>query len=146
MKTHQSKMIVLSITMVVFLLSACRATGGGVSQTTSSQAGPTSTPTLVLATPYAQEPAAGICASFDGEIVTVTLNLMCLNRAAPKCVPIRRSEWSITPWAPWVYRSVISITVCYLKIRGALRYLLIIIWLWESINCQSPHAAVPSCG
>jgi len=55
----------------------------GVSACNSAGAKPTSvtpTPTLAatpqshtLATPYAQQPAAGICASFEGEVVTVTL-------------------------------------------------------------------------
>ncbi len=30
--------------------------------------------TSLLATPYSQQPAAGICASFEGQVVTVTLN------------------------------------------------------------------------
>jgi hypothetical protein len=89
MKTRQSRMIVLSVAMVVSLLSACSATNGGEVQPTPNQSGPTSTPTLILATPYAQEPAAGICASFDGEIVTVTLNT---DMPEPRCAEVRSDQ------------------------------------------------------
>jgi hypothetical protein len=54
-----------------------------------SQTGPTTTPTLVLATPYAQEPAAGICASFDGEIVMETLNT---DIPDPRCAKVRSDQ------------------------------------------------------
>ena len=42
-----------------------------------------------LATPYAQEPAAGICASFEGEMVTVSLNP---DIPDPRCAKVRRGS------------------------------------------------------
>ncbi len=42
-----------------------------------------------LATPYAQEPAAGICASFDGDVVTITINA---DLPDPRCAKVRPDQ------------------------------------------------------
>jgi hypothetical protein len=60
-------------TIVILGLSACN---GG--KTTPTAVIPTSSPTntsesITLATPYAQQPAAGICASFESELVVITI-------------------------------------------------------------------------
>jgi hypothetical protein len=62
-------------------LTACISTGTKAIPTTTIpatptiaiQSSPTNIPSKELATPYAQEPAAGICASFDGEMVVINL-------------------------------------------------------------------------
>jgi hypothetical protein len=75
--------------IVMLLLTACSAAGETTSQNIPPQSIPTYTPSLSLATPYAQEPAAGICASFDGEYVTVTLNV---DIPSPRCTRIRADQ------------------------------------------------------
>jgi hypothetical protein len=45
--------------------------------------------TYILATPYAQQPAAGICASFEGEMVIVTLNP---DVPDPRCTKVRADQ------------------------------------------------------
>ena len=42
-----------------------------------------------LATPYAQQPAAGICASFDGTIVTITINP---DIPDPRCAKVKTDQ------------------------------------------------------
>ncbi len=49
----------------------------------------TSTPGYPLATPYAEQPAAGICASFEGGVVTITLNA---DMPDPRCAEIRPDQ------------------------------------------------------
>lgn len=45
--------------------------------------------TNILATPYAQQPAAGICASFEGEMIVVTLNP---DIPDPRCTKVRADQ------------------------------------------------------
>ena len=77
----------LVLAALLLTLSACTAT---------PTASPTSLPTIALtstsyplATPYAQLPAAGICASFDGNMVTVTLNI---DVPDPRCTKVRPDQ------------------------------------------------------
>ena len=68
-------------------LSACNA-----SEMVTTPPSPTqvqATPTYVLATPYATQPAAGICASFDGQAVEITINV---DSASPRCAKIRPDQ------------------------------------------------------
>ncbi len=73
----------------ILVITACSPSGKPTSQPPPTQAGPTSTPTLVLATPYAQEPASGICTSFGGGVVTITLNQ---DIPDPRCAKIRPDQ------------------------------------------------------
>jgi hypothetical protein len=47
------------------------------------------TPTYLLATPYAQSPAAGICATFDGDAVVVSLYP---DIPDPRCIKVRADQ------------------------------------------------------
>lgn len=87
--TQKHMPLVLLGLFLVFGLAACvpSAPVSGPTAVTPTAASPT--PTSALATPYAQEPAAGICASFDGEVVTITLNT---NVPDPRCAKIRPDQ------------------------------------------------------
>lgn len=87
MKHHIPFLIVWLVCILV--ISACSPSNVQSSQNTPDQASPTLTPTLTLATPYAQLPAAGICASFDGEVVTITLDI---DMPAPRCAKVRPDQ------------------------------------------------------
>lgn len=68
-------MTALLLGMVVVLgLAGCKAAGGKATQAKPTPTILVSTQAEPLATPHAQEPAAGICASPEGEIVKVILN------------------------------------------------------------------------
>ncbi|NJD58193.1 MAG: hypothetical protein C3F13_16660 [Anaerolineales bacterium] len=72
MKLHKGKSIFLLFSLAI-IVSACAARTGTPGATLNPVSDPTQTPAL-LATPYAQQPAAGICASPDGQAVVITLN------------------------------------------------------------------------
>ncbi len=75
--------------MLILGVSACESAGA---EPTNAVPTPTSATTVQshrLATPYAQEPAAGICASFEGEIVEVTLNP---DVPDPRCSKVRPDQ------------------------------------------------------
>jgi hypothetical protein len=64
----------LPFSFCIFLLTACGAFEFNVeSYLISLTPTPTKSQVLPLATPVSQEPAAGICGSFKGEIVTITI-------------------------------------------------------------------------
>jgi hypothetical protein len=68
---------------------ACKNAGELPSQMTPTPSiGITSQP-ISLATPYAQQPAAGICASPTGEIVKVTLNP---DLPDPRCIKVSADQ------------------------------------------------------
>ncbi len=70
-------------------LAACAQAGTeATSETTTPTAKETSLP-YALATPYAQEPASGICATFDGDVVTITLNA---DVPDPRCAKVRHDQ------------------------------------------------------
>jgi hypothetical protein len=81
--------IKVSIIFLIWFLSACT---GVDSKVTAEVPTPTifiPTPTYFLATPYAQSPAAGICASFEGEMVKVTLYA---DIPDPRCIKVRPDQ------------------------------------------------------
>ncbi len=89
MISSQKRIILLIGIGMSFVLVACGAT---ISKSTQSAPTPTIEVTLQtspLATPYAQEPAAGICASFDGTIVKVSLNP---DIPDPRCVKVSADQ------------------------------------------------------
>jgi hypothetical protein len=74
MKRYIRSFVMLGIVMILGL-TACRRTVVKVTVVTPPAPTPTTSPkSFPLATPYAQEPAAGICASFEGQMVTVSIN------------------------------------------------------------------------
>jgi hypothetical protein len=75
--------------VLTLLLTACNVAGTASNPPLPTQVNPSPTPTFALATPYASQPAAGICAKFDGEIVTVTLNT---DLTDPRCTKIRSDQ------------------------------------------------------
>ncbi len=81
--------IILPGVILALVLQGCSslATTPQPTETTPTTAAPA--PTFALATPYAQEPAAGICASFDGPTVTITLEV---DAASPRCAEVRSDQ------------------------------------------------------
>jgi hypothetical protein len=74
------------------LISLVACSGLPVEVTAVSQSTPiaqTTAPANILATPYAQQPAAGICASFDGTVVTVTINA---DISDPRCTKVQPDQ------------------------------------------------------
>jgi hypothetical protein len=71
------------------LLSACHAAGAPSSPLQLTQTSSSSTPTYTLATPYSMQPAAGICAMFDGPSVEITINV---DMPSPRCAKIRPDQ------------------------------------------------------
>jgi hypothetical protein len=74
---------------LILVLVACKSAGGGPTQTPLTPTVDITVQTAVLATPYAQQPAAGICASFEPEMVTVTLNP---DIPDPRCTIVRADQ------------------------------------------------------
>ncbi len=71
--------------LLVLVLSGCNTPASATRSPQETLTGPAPTPTYALATPYAQQPAAGICASFDGGVVTITINV---DAASPRCARV----------------------------------------------------------
>jgi len=81
--------LILLVSWIIILgLSACVSTRTGSAPTMSTSSPPTKEP-KPLATPYAQLPAAGICASFEGNLVTVTLNP---DIPDPRCSKVKANQ------------------------------------------------------
>jgi len=76
------KSIKVAIIYLMLFLSACT----GVDNKVITEM---PTPTYILATPYAQSPAAGICASFDGDTVVVYLYA---DIPDPRCIKVRADQ------------------------------------------------------
>jgi hypothetical protein len=74
-------------TLLVLLLSACSSPG--TPAVVATQSSPVATPTYALATPYAQQPAAGICSTFDGAVVTITINV---DTPDSRCAKVRSDQ------------------------------------------------------
>jgi len=88
MMKHIQPILLLGI-VVILGISACKSVVAGP---TTEAPTPTMTVTAQaqsLATPYAMQPAAGICASFEGEIVEVTLNT---DMPDPRCSKVRPDQ------------------------------------------------------
>jgi hypothetical protein len=84
-----NKSIMVSIIYLMLFLSAC--TGIDI-KVTAKMPTPTifnPTPTYLLATPYAQSPAAGICASFDADTVVVSIYP---DIPDPRCIKVRADQ------------------------------------------------------
>lgn len=89
MMTRPIKPILVFGMILILGLVACKSAGAE-----PSSAAPTPTFAITvqshpMATPYAQEPAAGICASFEGEMVVVTLNP---DIPDPRCSKVRQDQ------------------------------------------------------
>jgi hypothetical protein len=65
---------VLFAALMLLALTACSTTAVDSISATSAPTSGETPKAYILATPYAQQPAAGICATPEGEIVTVTIN------------------------------------------------------------------------
>jgi hypothetical protein len=81
----------ISLLVVLLLVSLAACTGTTVAPTVKDTT-PISDATSIsyaLATPYAQQPAAGICASFDGRAVTVTINI---DIPDPRCAIVKPEQ------------------------------------------------------
>jgi type 1 fimbria pilin len=77
------------VILLIIGLSGCKQNG-------SKSIAPAATPTIgataipqPLATPYALQPAAGICASFEGEMVTINLNI---DISDPRCSKVTADQ------------------------------------------------------
>ena len=73
MMIRHPKQILLTGIVIILGLAACKGSGEEPIQAPSIPPIGITATTKTLATPYAQQPAAGICASFEGEMVTVTV-------------------------------------------------------------------------
>jgi hypothetical protein len=80
--------ILLASWAIMLGLSACGSARTEPNPTITASSTATNEPSP-LATPYAQSPAAGICASFEGEIVKVTLNP---DIPDPRCSKVRANQ------------------------------------------------------
>lgn len=80
--------LVLAVLMLAGL-AACKRVGVEPTPAAPTPTHAIPTPTYTLATPYAKEPAAGICASFEGELVKVTLNP---DVPDPRCTIVRTDQ------------------------------------------------------
>lgn len=87
MMTRLIKTIMVLGVILILGLSACK--GAGLTSATPTPVIPITTQPLPLATPYAQEPAAGICASFEGEMVTISINP---DIPDPRCSKVRADQ------------------------------------------------------
>jgi hypothetical protein len=89
MKTKRFLPLIGLVTGLVILLSACVQAGAGSTPEPATPIAKATSRPYALATPYAQEPAAGICATFDGEVVTISLNA---DVPDPRCAKVRPDQ------------------------------------------------------
>jgi hypothetical protein len=89
MITRQVKSILLIGITLIFGLTACQSSSGGLSTGTNTPVNTITPQPKALSTPYAQEPAAGICASFEGEVVTINLYP---DIPDPRCSQVRADQ------------------------------------------------------
>jgi hypothetical protein len=82
------KITLLLLIFSALVLAACTGEVTSPTATSTSKTIPTQT-AFTLATPYAQQPAAGICASFEGEMVVVTLNI---DVPDPRCAKVNPDQ------------------------------------------------------
>ncbi|OGO60535.1 MAG: hypothetical protein A2032_01395 [Chloroflexi bacterium RBG_19FT_COMBO_49_13] len=88
MTRHVKAFMLLGLTLILWL-SGCNRTGAELPVATLTPIAKATTLAYPLATPYSQEPAAGICASFDGDTVTVSLNP---DIPDPRCSKVRADQ------------------------------------------------------
>jgi hypothetical protein len=86
MARHIKPICALGI-FLIFGLSACTQ-NGSKSMAATSTMGATAQP-QPLATPYALQPAAGICASTEGDMVTITLDI---DISDPRCSKVTADQ------------------------------------------------------
>jgi hypothetical protein len=84
MKTKVTFLLVLLLG-----LSGCASTGIEATADIPTPTIASTTQAYPLATPYAQLPAAGICASFEGEMVVVSINP---DVPDPRCAKVRADQ------------------------------------------------------
>lgn len=89
MKTRQIKQALVLGMILILGVSACKSVQAEPTSTAFKPTISNTAQSLALATPYAQQPAAGICASFEGEIVEVTLNP---DIPDPRCSKVRPDQ------------------------------------------------------
>lgn len=86
------RIIPFRVFQMFLLMSLFACSGLPVEDTAVSHSIPiaqTTAASNILATPYAQQPAAGICASFDGTVVTVTINT---DVPDPRCTKVHPDQ------------------------------------------------------
>lgn len=82
----------INLSLVLFGILVLAACSTSVSTPDSTQLAPTeaiATPTFTLATPHAQQPVAGICASFDGQTVEIMINI---DIPSPRCAKVQPNQ------------------------------------------------------
>lgn len=89
MISSQKRIILLIGIGMSFVLGACGTTTSKSTQSAPTPTSEVTTQISALATPYAQEPAAGICASSDGTIVKVSLNP---DIPDPRCMKVSANQ------------------------------------------------------
>jgi hypothetical protein len=86
------RIIPFRVLAVLLLMSLVACSGQNVEVTAVSRSTPiaqTTAASNILATPYAQQPAAGICASFSSTMVTVTINT---DIPDPRCAKVQPDQ------------------------------------------------------
>jgi hypothetical protein len=89
MTTGHVKPIIMLGIIFALGLSACKSVGTKPAAATLAPTIAMTAQSYSLATPYAQEPAAGICASVEGEMVVVRLNP---DVPDPRCTKVRPDQ------------------------------------------------------
>lgn len=89
MTVRRSNRILMIGMILITALTACQPARTEVYPVTPTPAPKATAQIHVLATPYAQQPAAGICASFEGGMVIVTLNP---DVPDPRCTKVRADQ------------------------------------------------------
>ena len=89
MRTRLIKLLLVPGMLLILGVSACNRPGNGSTSLAPTPTRASTEQSHTLATPYAQQPAAGICASFEGEMVKVTLNP---DMPDPRCSIVRPDQ------------------------------------------------------
>lgn len=74
---------------LAMIISACGVANVPVNSPQANPSSITATPTYALATPYAMQPAAGICATFNQQTVEITINA---DTPSPRCAIIQPDQ------------------------------------------------------
>ena len=89
MITGWIKYLLASGVILILGLSACQSTGTEVTPTVPIPTITVNLQSKILATPYAQKPAAGICGGFEAEMVVITLYP---DIPDPRCSKVREDQ------------------------------------------------------
>ena len=89
MMTRPIKPILVLGMVLILAVSACKSVAATSTNETPTPTMAITTQSHSLATPYAMQPAAGICAIFEGDIVEVTLNA---DVPDPRCSKVRPDQ------------------------------------------------------